>query len=88
LKPKVASGPEKKRCGLSGLCLGQRCRVVCVDPDGALSCRLLELGLTPGTEFTVTKIAPLGDPIEISVRGTRLCLRKHETQEITVERVG
>ena len=62
--------------------------MVCVNPEGGVSCRLMELGLTPGTEFTVTKIAPLGDPIEISVRGTRLCLRRNETQEITVEKVS
>ena len=48
----------------------------------------MELGLTPGTEFTVTKVAPFNDPIEINVRGTRLCLRRKETEEITVEKVG
>lgn len=47
----------------------------------------MELGLTPGTEFTVTKVAPFGDPIEIDVRGTRLCLRRKESNEITVEKV-
>lgn len=52
-----------------------------------MSCRLMELGLTPGTEFTVTKVAPFGDPIEIDVRGTRLCLRRKESNEITVEKV-
>ncbi len=84
----MAQKDEKGECGFKGLCLGQRCRVVCVNPEGGVSCRLMELGLTPGTEFTVTKIAPLGDPIEISVRGTRLCLRRDETQEITVEKVS
>lgn len=48
----------------------------------------MELGLTPGTEFTVTKIAPFGDPVEIDVRGTRLCLRRDETKDITIEKVG
>lgn len=74
-------------CSLSGLCLGEKCRVVCVDADGTNSCRLMELGLTPGTEFVITKVAPFGDPIEIDVRGTRLCLRKKETSEITFEKV-
>lgn len=68
--------------------MGQRCKVVCVKPNGSVACRLLELGLTPGTEFTVTKVAPFGDPIEIDVRGTRVCLRRDETGEITVEKVG
>ena len=48
---------------------------------------MLELGLTPGTEFTVTKVAPLGDPVEISVRGSRLCLRKTETAVLSLEPV-
>lgn len=68
--------------------MGQKCRVVCVDPKGAINCRLMELGLTPGTEFTVTKVAPFGDPIEIDVRGTRLCLRKKEASEIEIEQVS
>jgi len=61
---------------------------VCVDANGDTVCRLMEMGLTPGTEFTVTKVAPFGDPIEIDVRGTRICLRRKETQEISVEKVG
>ena len=40
--------------------------------------RLLTMGLTPGTPFTVTRVAPLGDPVEIEVRGYRLSLRKDE----------
>ena len=79
---------EQPVCGFAGLCLGQKCRVVCVNPEGGVTCRLMELGLTPGTEFTVTKVAPFNDPIEINVRGTRLCLRRNETLEITVEKVG
>ncbi len=41
--------------------------------------RLQEMGLTQGTEFTITKVAPFGDPIEIELRGSRLCLRKCDT---------
>lgn len=87
MKKDVATDGQKASCGFVGLCMGQRCRVVCVDPEGGVSCRLMELGLTPGTEFTVTKVAPFGDPIEIDVRGTRLCLRRKESNEITVEKV-
>jgi ferrous iron transport protein A len=43
------------------------------------------MGLTVGTTFRVVKIAPLGDPVEIDVRGYRLCLRRAETQGIEVE---
>jgi ferrous iron transport protein A len=47
--------------------------------------RLQEMGLTKGAEFTVLKVAPLGDPIEILLRGYRLCLRRRETRGIEVE---
>jgi len=66
---------------------GMRARVSSVSGESASTIRLMELGLTPGTEFTVTKIAPLGDPVEISVRGSRLCLRKTETAVLTLEPV-
>ncbi|MFP4254179.1 MAG: ferrous iron transport protein A [Halothece sp.] len=47
--------------------------------------KLLAMGLTPGTEFTVTHVAPLGDPIEIKVRGFKLSLRKDEAAALVVE---
>ena len=56
-------------------------------PDCAECERLMEMGLTEGTEFSVEKVAPFGDPIEISVRGYRLCLRKSETHCFEIERV-
>lgn len=43
------------------------------------------MGLTQGAEFTVLKVAPLGDPIEILLRGYRLCLRRNETHGVVVE---
>ncbi len=49
--------------------------------------KLLSMGLTPGTRFVVKRIAPLGDPIEIAVRGYSLSLRKHEAAILQVERV-
>jgi ferrous iron transport protein A len=50
--------------------------------------KLLSMGLTPGTEFTVVRVAPLGDPIEIVVRGFHLSLRKQEADALVVEEVG
>ncbi|MDY6938107.1 MAG: FeoA family protein [Cyanobacteriota bacterium] len=50
--------------------------------------KLLAMGLTPGTEFTVTHVAPLGDPVEILVRGFKLSLRKDEAAAIVVEKLG
>ena len=47
--------------------------------------RLLEMGLTPGTPVRVIRCAPLGDPIEVEVRGTRLSLRKQEARGIRVD---
>lgn len=58
---------------------GMRARVAFVDEGQELCPRLLEMGLLPGTEFSVIKVAPFGDPIEIDLRGYRLCLRKAET---------
>lgn len=49
--------------------------------------KLLAMGLTPGTEFTVTRVAPLGDPVEILVRGFKLSLRKDEAATLLVEEV-
>jgi ferrous iron transport protein A len=49
--------------------------------------RLLSLGLTPGTEFTVKRVAPLGDPVEIVLRGFRLSLRREEAAGLMVERL-
>lgn len=48
--------------------------------------RLLAMGLTPRTEFTVVRVAPLGDPVEIRVRGSALTLRKDEAVALRIER--
>ncbi len=48
--------------------------------------KLLSLGLTPGTELTVTRYAPMGDPVEIRVRGFSLSLRKDEAASLLVEK--
>ncbi len=49
--------------------------------------KLLAMGLTPGTEFTVTRVAPLGDPVEILVRGFKLSLRKDEAAALVIEQL-
>jgi ferrous iron transport protein A len=48
--------------------------------------RLLTMGLTPGTEILVTRLAPLGDPVEVEVRGYNLSLRKNEAEVLRVQR--
>jgi ferrous iron transport protein A len=55
--------------------------------DGTLL-RLFEMGLTRGATVTVTRRAPLGDPLEIAVRGTRLCLRRHDARRFVVEKAA
>ena len=47
--------------------------------------KLLSMGLTPGTTFTVTRVAPMGDPVEIRVRGFALSLRKDEAEVVLIE---
>ena len=59
---------------------GMKARVASVEVGEDPCTRLMELGLIPGTEFSVTKVAPLGDPIEIEMRGYKLCLRRTETE--------
>ena len=65
--------------------VGQKGRVLQVEGMDDVSVRLLEMGLTPGVEFELLGIAPLGDPIEISIRGYRLSLRKSEAARVTIE---
>lgn len=60
-------------------------RVCAVNGRGALRRRLLEMGLTPGTKIYVEKTAPMGDPMEIRLRGYHLTLRKDGAAEIEVE---
>jgi Fe2+ transport system protein FeoA len=55
-----------------------------VSGEDALRCRLLDMGLIPGTAVSVQKVAPMGDPIELLVRGYRLTLRKDDAARITV----
>lgn len=55
--------------------------------DATYRNRLLSLGLTPGTELSVQQVAPLGDPVQVSVRGFRLSLRRDEAAGIRVQRL-
>ncbi len=64
---------------------GMLVRIIRSCGDCAESIRLQEMGLVEGTEFIVVKVAPLGDPVEISLRGYRLCLRKTETKCFELE---
>ena len=63
---------------------GQGGIITVVGGDGALRRRLLDMGLTPGTTVMVRKIAPMGDPIELHLRGYELTLRLEDAQNITL----
>jgi ferrous iron transport protein A len=70
---------------LAQLAVGSSARVTQVHGDGSVSRRLLEMGLTPGADVTVIGQAPLGDPLELELRGYHLSLRKSEAQCVEVE---
>lgn len=64
--------------------IGSKVRVVRVHGEGALRQRILDMGLTKNAEVTVHKMAPFGDPLEVTVRGFQLSLRKAEASCIEV----
>ncbi len=65
--------------------VGGRARVVKIHGEGAVKRRIMDMGITKGVEIQVRKVAPLGDPIEITVRGYELSLRKADAESIEVE---
>lgn len=69
---------------LAELPVGASARIQAVGGQGALRRRLLDMGLTPGTTVMVRKIAPMGDPIELHLRGYELTLRLDDAKEITL----
>lgn len=64
---------------------GESCKIIKVLGEGAVKRRLMDMGLTRGTQLFVRKVAPLGDPIEITVRGYELSLRKDEAESIVID---
>jgi ferrous iron transport protein A len=74
-----------KKTDLSKLVPGDRARITAVGSIGAVKRRLMDMGLLPGAEVLVQKVAPLGDPIEVRVRSYSLSLRKSEAEGVAVE---
>ncbi len=56
-----------------------------IEGDGAYKRRIMDMGITKGTELHIRKVAPLGDPVEITVRGYELSVRKNDAQCVIVE---
>ena len=65
--------------------VGSSAKVVRIHGEGAVKRRIMDMGITKGVEIFVRKVAPLGDPIEITVRGYELSLRKADAENIEVE---
>lgn len=65
--------------------VGGKAKVVRIHGEGAVKRRIMDMGITKGVEITVRKVAPLGDPIEITVRGYELSIRKADAESIEVE---
>jgi ferrous iron transport protein A len=76
---------ETQRLRLNQIKIGNTVRVVKVHGEGALRQRILDMGVTKGAEIKVQKMAPFGDPLEVTVRGFQLSLRKAEAASIEVE---
>ena len=65
--------------------IGETVTVVKLHGEGAVKRRIMDMGLTKGVSVTMRKVAPLGDPVELTVRGYELSLRKADTEMIEVE---
>lgn len=70
---------------LNELKAGQSAIISAVGGEGALRCRLLDMGLIPRTRVMVRKVAPMGDPIELFLRGYELTIRLEDAEKITVD---
>ena len=65
--------------------IGETSKVVKIHGSGALKRRIMDMGITRGVDVTVRKVAPLGDPLEVTVRGYELSIRKADAEQIEVE---
>jgi ferrous iron transport protein A len=65
--------------------IGETVKVVKLHGEGAVKRRIMDMGITKGVEIYVRKVAPLGDPVEVTVRGYELSLRKNDAEMVEVE---
>lgn len=70
---------------LNEMRVGENTKIVRLHGEGAIKRRMMDMGLTKGTEVYIRKVAPLGDPIELTVRGYELSVRKEDAKQIEVE---
>ena len=82
---KVGGNPEvKKHLEDLGFVAGDTVKVVKLHGEGPIKRRIMDMGITKGTEVYIRKVAPLGDPMEVTVRGYELSLRKADTEMIEI----
>ncbi|MCJ7855771.1 ferrous iron transport protein A [Lachnospiraceae bacterium NSJ-143] len=70
---------------LKDAAVGSKVKVIKIEGQGAVKRRIMDMGITKGIEVIIRKVAPLGDPVEVTVRGYELSLRKADAQMILVE---
>lgn len=70
---------------LKNVNIGETAKIIRIHGEGAVKRRIMDMGLTKGTEVYIRKVAPLGDPVEINVRGYELSLRKADAEMVEVE---
>ena len=87
MKKKLLKKGDKAH--LSDLKIGQRAKVLGIHMDKPdIRRHLLDMGITKGTEILIKKVAPMGDPVDIELRGYELCIRKNEMKNIDIEVIG
>lgn len=72
---------------LNELSIGKSAEILSVGGEGTLRLRFLDMGLIPGTKITINKAAPLGDPIQLSLRGYTLTLRLTDAEKIVIKEI-
>ena len=70
---------------LKDIKVGKRAKVIRVNGEGGIRRRIMDMGITKGVEIYIRKVAPLGDPIEMNLRGYELSLRKADAEMVEVE---
>ncbi len=70
---------------LDHVAIGSECKVVKLHGTGAMKRRIMDMGITKGAEISVRKVAPLGDPMQLTVRGYELSIRANDAKMVEVE---
>ena len=81
------NGEEEQRMTLKDAQVGSTVKVVKIHGEGAYKRRIMDMGITKGSEIFIRKVAPLGDPVEVTIRGYELSLRKADAECVDVQTV-